>query len=142
MVPIIRAFGTDLTAPSITCPARDEECEIRAVWDFVKKNVRYTFDSQDYDDFATLERTLQAGGGDCDDFVIVFTSLLAEAGFVTGARVIASDEGGGDWDHIYALAGICSKSRPTRMVPLDATVEGKKPGWQYRHILREKDYRF
>lgn len=114
------------------CRMRDEQCEINSVWNFVVLNCRYLQDARGQDTYATLRGTLEAGGGDCDDFTVVFASLLGAVGYPVAASVISVH--GGTWDHVYA----CAKTRKGRWVPLDPTEPGKHPGWQYpRPAARE-----
>ena len=47
------------------CSARDEMCELTAIWNFWVLNVRYLQDSIGQDTYQTLRATLEAGGGDC-----------------------------------------------------------------------------
>ncbi|KKK69251.1 hypothetical protein LCGC14_2935900, partial [marine sediment metagenome] len=86
----------DLTAKSLQDPAmrklalqithhcrpRDSACEARAIYNWQKKNLRYTGDIgphkiggrngpvEGVDLFQTAGRTTEFGGGDCDDFSI------------------------------------------------------------------------
>ena len=48
------------------CPGRDGMCELRAIYQFVVENVRYTGDVSKVDTFSGPLRTLQMGGEDCD----------------------------------------------------------------------------
>lgn len=118
------------------CPARDGECEARAIYKFVKKNVRYTGDvgtvkmgkngpSEGVDLFQSAWRTLEFGGGDCDDQTILNSTLLALNGINPRMRVTAPR--GGTWQHIYALAGL-PKNGPTKWVALDTTLPNGKFG--------------
>lgn len=138
--PIIRAWGRDFIAPTRTqCEPRDDDCEVRMVWEFMVDNVRYVYDPVNADYFAVTGATLKMGGGDCDDFVIGFASLLQELGFRCAGRVVATG-GSPDWSHTYPLVGVCSKDAPSRWVPLDATVKGATPGWQYDDVTKYADY--
>lgn len=141
-VPTIRAFGKDFLAPDANdfCPANDAECEIRLLWDFVTKNVRYVYDPDNVDFFATAKYTLLAGGGDCDDYTILFGGLGGSIGFKRVGRVVAIDDAPSEWAHVYPMLGVCSKANPTHWVPLDATIEGSYPGWQYEGIVAHRDY--
>ena len=109
------------------CPDRDEECEIRSIFDLVKQKVRYTGDIQGHDTFASASRTLEWAGGDCDDVSVACATLLRHLGFRVGVRAAAT--GGTDWDHIYAIVGY-PKDRPRGYVALDTTVPHSFPGWE------------
>lgn len=139
-VPVVDAWGHYYRAPdSGVCAPRDEACEIKVVWDFVVLNIRYVYDPPDTDTFATLKATLDAGGGDCDDMTIAFAALLKSIGFSVAARVISTKDNPEEWVHVYPMIGM-PKDNPKEWVPLDATVKGVTPGWQYPDIAAAKDF--
>lgn len=121
------------------CPPRNDECEIGKIWNFLVENVRYVFDITNVDTFATLKATLGAGGGDCDDATIAFATLLGAVGFHVAARVISTIEAPREWVHIYPLVGL-PKATPQWWLPLDITVTGAVPGWQFDQIAQHRDY--
>jgi len=130
-VPVIPFHGRMYRgAPSwedaAVCRMRDERCEVNAIWNFVVLNCRYLQDARGQDTYATLRATLEAGGGDCDDFTIVFGSLLGAVGYPVMASVISVH--GTSWDHVYA----CVQLKGGRWLALDPTEPGKFPGWEYR----------
>lgn len=114
--PLMRDMGLQVTRH---CPARNDMCELRAVFDFVTKNVRYTGDIAQKDTFQTALRTLQFGGGDCDDHSVLCAVLAAENGFETKFRITSNT--GSTWDHIYCMAGV-PKHSPRSWVALDTTL--------------------
>ena len=139
--PMIKAWGKWFLAPDMPqCAPKDERCEIDRLWEFVVLNVRYVYDPHEIDFFATAKETLLAGGGDCDDITILFDTLAKAIGFPAGARVISTMDDPDEWVHIYALIGHHSKDNPTAWMPLDPTVAGATPGWQYDDIARYVDY--
>lgn len=118
------------------CKARDGNCEAKAVFDFVKKNVRYTGDiapvkmgrngpEEGIDLFQSAYRTMEFGGGDCDDHSILNATLLALNGISPRLRVTAPRNG--QWQHIYAVAGF-PKNAPSKWVVLDTTLPRGKYG--------------
>src|SRR5262245_54631682 len=78
------------------CPERDGLCEARAVYDYVKDHVRYTGDVapvqmpngnvEGVDLFQRGDRTLEFGGGDCDDHAVLSATLLAHNGITPRFR--------------------------------------------------------
>lgn len=114
----MRRIGLLLTR---SCPARDDLCELRSIFDFVAdpRNVRYTGDIATKDTFQSALRTLQFGGGDCDDHSVVNAVLAMENGFECKWRITSNT--GASWNHIYCLAGV-PKHRPRRWVALDTTL--------------------
>ncbi len=69
--------------------------------DFVKSNIRYTGDITFKDTFQSAYRTLQYGGGDCDDHAGLNAVLAMENGFQTKFRITSNT--GASWDHIYCV---------------------------------------
>ena len=132
--PIMRRLGLLATKH---CPARSDVCELQAVFDFVASNVRYTGDIAGKDTFQTALRTLQYGGGDCDDAAICCAVLAMENGFTCKWRITSNQ--GTSWDQIYCMAGV-GKHRPVDWIALDATLGrgrfGKQPRFvKYRDFL-------
>ncbi len=104
------------------CPGRGDMCELGAIFQFVKENIRYTGDITNKDTFQSAYRTLQLGGGDCDDMAVLNAVLAMENGFTTKFRITSNT--GATWDHIYCLAGV-PKMQPRRWVALDTTLPGQ-----------------
>ena len=134
--PLMRRIGLLVTRH---CPARDDMCELRAVFDFVVSNVRYTGDIAGRDTFQTALRTMQYGGGDCDDHAQLAAVLAMENGFSSAFRITSNT--GSSWDHIYCMAGI-PKHKPRDWIALDTTLGpgrfGKEPSYAKRRDFRIK----
>lgn len=141
VVPVVTAWGRVFLAPDMPqCEPRDEQCELERIWEFAVLNVRYVYDPDEIDFFATAKETLIAGGGDCDDLTILIDSLGKAIGFKAAARVVSVPEDPNEWVHIFPLLGMCSKDNPKYWVPMDTTVTGARPGWQYPDIAKHRDY--
>lgn len=142
-IPIVNAWGIGLYLPAMgqaDCPGKDAVCEIESIWNFVVANVRYVLDPDGYDLFCTVEKTLDAGAGDCDDMVICFGALLRALGFQNVfARVVSTD--GERFVHVYTMVGLPKSGRAKKMISLDPTVKGAVPGWEYRKITHRMDYK-
>jgi hypothetical protein len=137
----IEAWGEQFLVPQReACEPRDARCELERIWDFVVLNVRYVYDPDGIDFFATARATLEAGGGDCDDMTILIGALGQLIGFKAVARVISTSHAPDDWSHIYPMLGLDTKESPSHWVPMDVTVKGSVPGWQYEAIARVRDY--
>lgn len=124
------------------CPARDDRCEIRAIYNAVKQRVRYTGDVapiqhsngdvEGVDYFQSAKRTWEIGGGDCDDQAVLNATLLSLNGIPARFRITAprgsggfvSGDDGGGWSHIYTLAGT-PRNGPAQWMPLDTTIPGE-----------------
>lgn len=118
----MRAIGLAVTQG---CRARDDRCELDAIYEFVKRNVRYTGDITYKDTFQSAYRTLQMGGGDCDDHSVLNAVLAMENGFQAMFRITSNT--GATWDHIYCLAGL-PKNNPSRWIAIDTTLPGGRLG--------------
>ena len=118
--PQMRQLGLAVTQH---CPARDDRCELKAIFDFVVRNVRYTGDIAHKDTFQTALRTLQFGGGDCDDHSVLCAVLAMENGFDFKFRITSNT--GASWDHIFGMAGI-PKHSPRGWITLDTTLGAGK----------------
>lgn len=122
------------------CVARDDMCELNAIYSFVKQNVRYTGDITRKDTYQNPFRTLQIGGGDCDDHVGLVCVLAMENGFEMKIRVTSNT--GATWDHIFALAGLPKHDpEPKRWVVLDTTLPGANKFNVHAPAKRYKDFR-
>lgn len=127
--PEMRKLALKITSK---CPERDGTCEAKAIYDYVKKHVRYTGDIapirfpdgsvEGIDLYQSARRTLELAGGDCDDQSIVIATLLALNGITPRLRVM-KERKSDDWSHIYPTAGL-PKTAPTRWVALDTTLPG------------------
>ena len=106
--PQMRKLALMITA---RCPERDKICEAEAIYHAVKHRVRYTGDIgairhadgvvDGIDLYQSARRTIEMGGGDCDDQAIVNATLLALNGFDPILRVV-KQKSDPDWSHIYA----------------------------------------
>lgn len=120
-----------------TCPERDGLCEAKAVYAYMKKHVRYTGDVapvamgaggpvEAVDFFQSGARTLEFGGGDCDDHVIAYAVLAALNGVPVRLRVTAESLMG-DHGHIYPVVGL-PKLAPSKWTAADTTLPGNRFG--------------
>lgn len=113
------------------CAARDVKCEIKAIYDWVKDNVRYTGDVapillpngsvEAIDFYQAPKRTVEFGGEDCDGHSALVAALLALNGVTPRLRITAP-KGSMEWGHIYVVAGEASKENPTKFVAVDTTL--------------------
>lgn len=125
----MRKLALDITK---NCPERDGLCESKAIYDFVKRKVRYTGDIapiawedgtvEGVDLYQMGSRTLEFGGGDCDDQSILVATLLALNGITPRLRVM-KERKKDDWSHIYPGA-LLPKFGGDKFVALDTTLPG------------------
>lgn len=127
--PTMRRASLQATAH---CPERDGLCEAKAIYDFVKARVRYTGDVapirwsdgkvEGVDLFQSARRTLEFGGGDCDDHNILIATMLAQNGITPRLRVVKT-RGADDWEHVFPGA-LLPKGSGDKFVALDTTLPG------------------
>jgi hypothetical protein len=106
------------------CAARDDLCELEALYEAVKhgdrrvawlrRGMRYVADPHSFDTFSTVNAIIRdcsdgSCAADCDDHTVLMGSLAAAVGFKVGAR--AWGPGRGDYQHVYAVA-LLPKSGP------------------------------
>jgi transglutaminase-like putative cysteine protease len=126
--PRVKELATKITRE---CKSRDNLCEAKAIYDAVRKNVRYIGDTapirfpsgevEPIDVFQSAWRTWSMGAGDCDDSVALIASLLSVIGITARLRVTAPSKFS-DWGHIYAIAGLPANN-PKKWIALDTTLE-------------------
>lgn len=137
--PLVRNAAVAITSD---CGARDDECEVRAIFDAVKTGtdrvkglehgLKYMSDPQWADFFTSPSRQLRqlAAGinsGDCDDHASLICALLGSLGFTTGLRAWGKSKG--EFTHVYAVVGM-PKLDYSELWGLDTTVEDSEPGWE------------
>ena len=71
-------------------PARNGEMEARAIFNWVRKNIRYTGDVKGLDTFQRARRTVELRAGDCDDMTILIASLLESTGHNVKLKVVSA----------------------------------------------------
>lgn len=142
--PDVRAFAVKAVSKKrgngrFALAERDYEGELKAVFGDIRKNVRYVRDGHKLDTFQSARRTLEFGGGDCDDYTITMGSALQSIGYPVKLRIVQT-KGAQDFNHIFLLAGLPPRA-PTKWVPLDASVD-KPAGWHPPRgmLAKIKDY--
>lgn len=100
--PRLRELGLAITRG---CRARDDLCELKAIYTFVKTNVRYTGDIAMKDTFQSAWRSLQMGGGDClplSTLVLCLNRNRAEGTFLPISAIEEGDfvMADGDWTRV------------------------------------------
>lgn len=122
-----------------SCPARDGECETRAIYNWMRTNIRYTGDVAPHrlgrngpveavDMFQRADRTVEFGGGDCDDHSILGCTLAILNGLECRYRVTSMTRSAAeDYGHIYPIVGL-PKNGPRRWVAIDSTLPGSNFG--------------
>lgn len=105
-------------------PAKDRFGEVCAVFDWVRKNIRYTRDILGTELLHTARRMLELRAGDCDDMTILLGAMLRATGHpvrlvLAGFRPSRPHV----YTHIYPEVNVKG-----RWIPIDATVR-QPMGW-------------
>jgi hypothetical protein len=88
-----------------------------ALSDFVRTNIRYVNDPVDVETIQSPEVTVKIGSGDCDDHVVLLSSLLQSVGIPV--RYVVVGRSRDRFSHIYLEALIAS-----RWISVDTTIPG------------------
>lgn len=109
-------------------PEKDTVAEIHAIFNGMRRNVRYTSDILGIDTYVNPRRTLEEKAADCDDYSSLGCAALMAIGIPCRYEVIRTKDSS-TWNHIFIVASK-SKHRPfeTGGVYLDASLP-VKPGW-------------
>ena len=106
-------------------PAYDWEGEARAIFEAVRRNLRFTRDVDGNETLHAAADIIRLGIGDCDDHTVLICSLLKTIGCDCRIVTIATDAGG-EFSHVYPEAEVNG-----RWVSLDAARQhpafGKSP---------------
>ena len=106
---------------------KDNLGEAKAIFDFMRKNVRYTSDSLNIDTFQNPILTIKLGTGDCDDHAATTCALLLSIGIPCRLKVVQTTDSNQP-NHIYAQAGF-PRANPQKWLTMDSSV--KVPfGWE------------
>lgn len=114
-------------------PERDYQGELQAIFNWVKKNLRYTHDPHRLELFQKPRRAIELKLVDCDDMAIIIGSMVQSIGYPLRLRVIGVSSN--QPEHIYALAGVPPTENNEDIqewVAMDTTVD-QPMGWEYPH---------
>jgi transglutaminase-like putative cysteine protease len=115
-IQVFRAYGV---AP------KDGRGEIQALFDWVKRNVRYTRDIVRVELLHSARRLLELRAGDCDDMTILLSAMLESTGHPVRLVIIGRDPRKPRlFSHIYLQT-----LHRGRWIALDPTMD-KPPGWE------------
>ena len=122
----VRQTAIDILFQHAIC-AKDYLGEIRALFEWVKNNVRYTRDIHRVELLHTARRMLELRAGDCDDMTILLAAMLKAIGHPVRLTLVGFNPQRKElFTHIY-LEAFCKGV----WIPLDATMN-KPMGWAPR----------
>jgi transglutaminase-like putative cysteine protease len=108
-------------------PEKDNLAEARALFNAVRKNVRYTSDIAGVDSYQKPGHTLNLRTGDCDDYSTLACAAAGSLGMPCRFKVIRTKDSP-TWNHIYAQIGFPRRG-PRKWVAFDASVD-MPFGWE------------
>jgi transglutaminase-like putative cysteine protease len=106
--------------PSWCIPEKDNVAEARALFNAIRKNVRYTSDIAGIDSYQKPAHTLAMRSGDCDDYSVLACAAAGSIGIPCRFKVIRT-QGAPTWNHIYAQLGF-PRRMPRKWISFDASV--------------------
>lgn len=109
-------------------PPKDWRGEIRAVFEYVRDNIRYTHDIAGIETLQTPPATIELEAGDCDDKSTLLAALLASVGHRTRFVAVGYRQSN-DYQHVYVEAALGND-----WIPLDATM-ARPFGWRPRDAV-------
>jgi hypothetical protein len=122
---LIRELVVKLTRDKKGIPGR-----IAAIYSFATKRVKYLNDILNVETLQSPIQTLKSRAGDCDDFAILISTLLAAIG-IPSFLVLSSNRKDGLFNHIYNAVPLKGK-----LLFLDGTI--KTIGKQRPDILKKR----
>jgi len=108
-------------------PEKNNGQELKALFNAVRSNVRYTSDIRGVDSYQKPRHTLALRTADCDDYSTLICAAAATLGLPCRFKVIKT-KGAPEWNHIYAQVGL-PRQKPQKWVSLDASVN-MPVGWE------------
>jgi transglutaminase-like putative cysteine protease len=105
-------------------PAKDRMGEVRALFDWVQRNIRYTRDIFQVELLHTARRMLELRAGDCDDMTILLGAMLKSTGHPVRLCLVGfRPKFAHAYSHIYPEANVRG-----HWIPIDATMHFRM-GW-------------
>lgn len=155
---IRRAYQDALTDPLVRSTAgtlvralnpTDLEGQARAIFEWVRKNIRFVRDPVGHEVVSSAQFTLTRRFGDCDDVnAVLLPALLGAVGIHTRLVTVAGERGDPQFTHIYCEAAVGGIHAVNGWVPLDmarpgATFGTTGQGYSRKRIweIEEDSYR-
>ncbi len=113
-------------------PAYDWEGEARAIFEAVRRNLRFTRDVDGNETLHAAADIIRLGIGDCDDHTVLICSLLKTIGCDCRIVTVATDSSG-EFSHVYPEAQVNG-----RWISLDAARRNPAFGKSPEHYTRKR----
>lgn len=117
--------------------AKDYEGEARAIFEWVKRNIRYTRDPNGAELLCAPWITLKRRAADCDCSSVLFNSLAEAVGLRTGFRTVKADRKNPDeFSHVFSVV-----ETPAGWRAADVTVPTSYFGWEpTKGVMARQDW--
>lgn len=125
IMPDVRALAHSIVE---RVPSKDWAAEVEAIQNWVRSNIRYTFDIAGIETLQRPDVTIVLGHGDCDDQATLVAALSEAVGYPARFVAIGSND---DYEHVYAEVFIPEVGWMTV-----ETTEPVKVGWEPEHKIR------
>jgi Transglutaminase-like superfamily len=107
--PAIIRMATDIVR---SVPAFDDYAEANALYDWVRRNIRFTKDPVNKEKLYPPAELLKIRAGDCDDISMLLGTLLMAVGYPARLMTVAAN--GDEFSHVYVEANLNGQ-----WIPLD-----------------------
>lgn len=118
--PVIRNKALELVK---YIPQKDSFARVRALWNYVKENIKYVKDINEVETVHYPTQVLAQKAGDCDDHSLLLASLLESVGYPTLFKAVGVR--GSQLCHVYTQVHLGNK-----WISLETTVPGVAMGWE------------
>ena len=110
------------------CKTKEFRCEAKAIFEWVRDNVKWIRDTRGFETLQYPYRTLAFGGGDCDDLTVLLCALALSIGISCAFKAIAANPSKRDqFSHVYALLDPIGNGK---WIAADPTVKQASFGWE------------
>ena len=117
------------------CPWKDKRAEAEAIFNWIRANIRFTYDPEGAELLQDVEAILRYRASDCDDMVILGGSMLRSVGVPVRIVIIASDPSAPEsFNHIY----LQTETRPGSWTGFDPSVIDSRVGWEPPRFTRKE----
>lgn len=116
------------------CPENNQLAEIKALFYYVRDNIRFVRDTYNLETLQYPENTIKWKGGDCDCKVILLGSLLSSIGNRIRFSIYKINNPI-EFDHINLQVYLRKKGR---WLTLDPTKQVKPFGWKPKKFINQK----
>ncbi len=133
--PEVRELAVDIVRQA-GIRERDAAGEVRAVFNWVKHNFRFTKDPAGKETLGTPHYLMRLKAGDCDDYVVMLGALLTSLGYPVKIVTIAADpHEPRRFSHVYMRVHVNGQ-----WIGLDGTQPHSVPGWEPPRFFRRKEW--